>query len=161
MRYGLVFLLAVLALTTITVGSFRKLSVSNTVDSVAAFPVADTVEPPVVNTPLRPTNADYARFERADREWRERNARQYSLAELRARGDGKRSAREQMQDRVFHLTRGGHRERAIAELERWVAAQPRDAEALLSLARLLNETGRTDSSIARYRQVIALRYAGR
>lgn len=156
MRYGLAFLLAILALTTIAVGTFRHLSVPNTADS-AAMPVADTVEPPQVRTPLRPTDADYARFAQADRAWRERNARRYTLAELRARGDGRRSPREQMEDRVFQLMRQGHRERAIAELERWVAGRPKDADALLSLARLLNETGRTDSSIVRYRQVMALR----
>ena len=159
MRYGLVLFLAILALTTITVGSFRHLSVPNVADS-AVMPVADTVEPPAVRTTLYPTDADYARFAAADRAWRERNARQYTLAELKARGDGRRSPREQMQDRVFQLTRRGQRAQAIAELEHWVAGQPRDAEALLSLARLLNETGRTDSSIARYRQVMALRNGG-
>jgi cytochrome c-type biogenesis protein CcmH/NrfG len=161
MRYGLVFLLAVLLLTTVAVGTFTHLSAPNAADSVAALPPADTVEPPAVRTPLHPTAADFARFEREDRAWRAAYAKQYSLAELRARGDGHRSPREQMQDRVFKLTRSGRSDLAIAELERWVSAQPRDADALLSLARLLNETGRTDSSIARYRQVMALRYAGR
>jgi DNA-binding SARP family transcriptional activator len=61
-----------------------------------------------------------------------------------------------MQDRVFKSTRGGDRGRAIRELERWIDSHPRDKDALLSLARLLNEAGRRDDSLARYRQIIAL-----
>jgi len=160
MRYGLMFLLAVLVLTTVAVGTFTHLSASSGIDSVAALPPADTIEPPAVRTPLRPTDADFARFEREDRAWRAENAKHYSVAELRARGDGTRSPRERMQDRVYQLTRSGRRDLAIAELERWVAGRPRDAQSLLALARLLNETGRTDSSIVRYRQLMALGYAG-
>jgi Flp pilus assembly protein TadD len=61
-----------------------------------------------------------------------------------------------MQDRVFNDTRRGDRAGAVAELERWVARHPRDANALVSLARLLNETGRADDAIVRYRQALAV-----
>jgi Flp pilus assembly protein TadD len=104
-----------------------------------------------------PTSADLARYAAADRAWRERHAQQYTIAELRARGDGKRTAREAMQDRVFKLTSGGDRAGAIAQLEQWVGGHPRDAESLLALARLLNEAGRTDDAVARYREILALR----
>jgi Flp pilus assembly protein TadD len=60
-----------------------------------------------------------------------------------------------MQDRVYSAQRAGNRGRAIAELERWVRMNPRDADALLSLARLLNEAGRKTESVVRYRQALA------
>jgi Flp pilus assembly protein TadD len=90
----------------------------------------------------------------ADEAWRQENARQYTLAELRARGDGRRTARQQMQDRVFASSRAGNRSGAIRELERWVRSNPRDADALLWLARLLNESGRSAESVRRYRQAL-------
>jgi len=37
-----------------------------------------------------------------------------------------------------------------------VTRHPRDKSALLSLARLLREAGRTDASVARYRQLLSL-----
>jgi Flp pilus assembly protein TadD len=62
-----------------------------------------------------------------------------------------------MQDRVYNLTRRGDRDGAIGQLERWVGAHPRDAESLLALARLLNEAGRTNDAVVRYREILALR----
>lgn len=91
----------------------------------------------------------------ADEAWRLENARPYTLAELRARGDGRRTARQQMQDRVYARTRAGDRAAAIRELERWVRSHPRDADALLWLARLLNESGRSAESVRRYRQALS------
>ena len=73
-----------------------------------------------------------------------------------ARGDGKRTARDSVQDRVFAYVRAGQRPRAIADLERWVAAHPTDDQLLLSLARLLAEEGRSNDAIGRYRQILAL-----
>jgi DNA-binding SARP family transcriptional activator len=61
-----------------------------------------------------------------------------------------------MEDRVFRATGRGDRSGAIREMERWVDAHPRDKDVLLSLARKLNEAGRRDESLARYRQIIAL-----
>lgn len=91
-----------------------------------------------------------------DHAWRTENARQYTLAELRARGDGRRTPRQQMQDRVFASTRAGNRSAGIRELERWVRSNPRDADALLWLARLLNESGRSAESVRRYRQALGV-----
>ena len=65
-----------------------------------------------------------------------------------------------MQDRVYRLQRVGRRDPAIGELDRWVRDHPRDEDALLSLARLLREAGRTDDALRRYRDALAL-HSGR
>ena len=98
----------------------------------------------------------FAQVFAADEAWRTENARPYSIAELRARGDGRRTPRQQMQDRVFASTRAGNRPAAIRDLERWVHANPRDADALLWLARLLSESGRSAESVRRYRQALGV-----
>jgi Flp pilus assembly protein TadD len=159
MRYALLFAFAILALTVVAVATFDRISAG----ALAASPPpavsespADTIPAAGVQTPVVPAHSDYERFAEDDRAWRARHARPYSAAELRARGDGKRTARETMEDRVFEYTRRGERARAVAELERWVRAHPRDEQALLSLARLLNEIGRTEDALARYRQILAL-----
>ena len=157
MRYAMAFLLAALCLTTGAIATFVHISsVSLVAAQASAQPTADTVPGPVVATPVTPTAADYARYAEADRLWRERHAKQYTISELRARGDGKRTAREAMQDRVFMLTRRGDRAGAIVQLEQWVRDHPRDKQSLLSLARLLNEVGRTSDAVARYREILAL-----
>lgn len=157
MRYALAFLLAVVGLTAAAVATFVHISsVSIVAAAPGAGPVADTVPRAEVRTPAVPTAADYARYAEADRLWRERNARPYTIAELRARGDGRRTPREAMQDRVFELTRRGDRSGAIVELERWVRGHSRDEQSLLSLARLLNEVGRTSDAVSRYREILAL-----
>jgi hypothetical protein len=158
MRYALAFLLAAVGLTVGAIATFVHISSVSLVaaEPASAAPVADTVPAGEVATPLTPTSADYARYAEADRVWRERHARQYTIAELRARGDGRRSPREAMQDHVFNLTRRGDRAGAITELEQWVRGHPRDEESLLALARLLNEVGRTGDAVARYREILAL-----
>jgi hypothetical protein len=159
MRYALYFALAILALTVGAVLTFDHISATSLATvpaTLTSAPPADTLPSRGVASPVAPTAADYARYADADRAWRERNARVYSATELRRRGDGKRTAREAMEDRVFMYTRRGDRARAIAELERWVGAHPRDERSLLSLARLLNEVGRTDDAVIRYRQILAL-----
>ena len=157
MRYALAFLLSAIALTFGTIASYRQISrIALTRDSVA-LPPADTLGQEAVNSPIMPTSADYAKFDSADRVWRSENAHVYTLAELRARGDGRRTPREAMEDRVFTYSRRGDRAKAIAELERWLRANPRDRDATLSLARLLNESGRTAEAIARYRQLLGSR----
>jgi transcriptional activator len=159
MRYAVVFLFAAIALTAGTIAAFTHISSASlaTASVAPALPVADTVPAPGVATPVMPTAADFARYAAADRAWRERHARQYTISELRARGDGKRTARETMQDHVYLLTRRGDRAGAIVELERWVGGHPSDQTSLLDLARLLNEAGRTNEAVARYRQLLALR----
>lgn len=158
MRYALAFLLAAIALTVGTIATFAHISSVSLASASAANTqlTADTVPSPEVATPVTPTAADYARYAAADRAWRASNARQYTIAELRSRGNGKRTPREAMQDSVFNLTRQGDRAGAVKQLERWVAAHPRDREALLSLARLLNEVGRTNDAVARYREILSL-----
>ena len=157
MRYALLFALAVVAMTVVAIATFDRISASTlAAPTVLPAPVADTVPTAGVTTPAVPTAADYARYAEADRSWRERYARPYTIAELRARGNGKRTPREAMQDRVYGLTRRGDPQRAIAELDAWVRGHPRDRASLLALARLLNEAGRQSESITRYRQLLAL-----
>jgi hypothetical protein len=159
MRYALFFALSIVMLTAGALATFDRISVTGAtvphVDSLAG-PTADTLPTPEVVTPIVPRDSDYARFAAVDSMWREANAHEYTVAELRARGDGKRSARELVQDRTFELLKSGQRGRAIAQLERWVAGHPTDDESLLDLARLLNEDGRSDDAIGRYRQILAL-----
>jgi Flp pilus assembly protein TadD len=163
MRYALYFALSIIALTTGAVLAFDHISVTDAIAVPMAMqsqPTADTLPTLEVATPVNPTAADYARFADADREWRAAHARQYTIAELRARGDGKRTARDSVHDRVFAFMEAGQRRLAIRELERWVAKHPSDRELLLSLARLLTEDGRSDAAIGRYRQLLSLRRTG-
>lgn len=153
-RYTLSFAAAVVLLTLAATATYREISAramaAGREDPSIRWP-DDTLPPSI---PAVPSDADYAAIAAADESWRQRNAREYSLGELRARGDGKRTPRQAMQDRVFALTRAGDRTRAIAELERWVDAHPRDGDALVWLARLLNEAGRPKESVKRYRQAL-------
>jgi len=139
--------------------TFDRLSIAGVnvarADSLAG-PTADTLPTPQVATPVNPSAADYARFAEADRAWREKNARQFTVPELRVIGDGRRTSRDSVQDRVFQYVRSNQRARAIAELERWVTSHPTDGELLLSLARLLSEEGRSGDAVGRYRQILAL-----
>ena len=154
-RYPLFLILAVVLLTGSTLLAYGRISASvSRRSSPSAIPPVD----PGVETPLYsiPTRADYERYSESDKAWREQNARQYALAELKARGDGRRSERQSLDDRVFAQMKRGNQAAAVRELERWVAKHPRDRAALLSLARLLRETGRTDASVARDRQLLSL-----
>jgi hypothetical protein len=93
------------------------------------------------------TDADYRRFAAEDAAWRRRHAQLPDLFALKRRA---------LEERVYVLNRSGRRGDAIGELERWASRYPRDREAMLWLARLLREAGRTNESLARYRQVLAL-----
>lgn len=152
-RYTWSFLLAVLLLTITALAAYRQISADalwasdaepRWVDDSAGIALARVMPLP-----------DFSLVAARDSAWRREFARHYSLAELRARGDGRRTPRQQMQDRVFAHQKTGNRGAAIRELERWVAANPRDADALLSLARMLNAAGRTGESVRRYRQALA------
>lgn len=159
MKYAAIFLAVALALTfgaLATFGHIESAAQASALAKAPAFPSGDTVPTATVASPLTPTRADYAGFSAADSAWRATHARRYTVAELRTRGDGLPTAKDKMNDRVFLLTKRGNRAAAIAELERWVNAHPRDTESLLSLARLLNADGRSDAAVARYRQVLAI-----
>ena len=158
MRYALLFILAAAALTVGAIATFDHISTTAlALESTAAMSApADTVTAPVVAAPVAPSTIDYDKYAAEDRAWRERHARLYSARELRVRGDGRRTPRQAMQDRAFAAMRSGNRTGAVAELERWARAHPRDEETLLTLARLLNESGRTEDAVARYRQILAL-----
>ncbi len=163
MRYAFYFAISVVCLTTGTFFTFDHISLSTVAtpraDTRPATP-ADTLPSREVRTPPVPTADDYAQFADEDRAWRAQHARQYTVAELRARGDGRRTARDSVQDRVYALMRADQRAQAVTELERWVASHPDDSELLLSLARLLSETGRSNDAIRRYRQLLALQHRG-
>jgi hypothetical protein len=92
------------------------------------------------------TDADYRRFAAEDAAWRRRHAQLPDLFVLKRRA---------MEERVYVLNKSGQRGIAIGELERWTTLYPHDREAVLWLARLLREAGRTKESLARYRQVLS------
>lgn len=96
---------------------------------------------------IAPTEADYRRFAVEDSAWRRQDARLPDLVALKRRA---------MSERVYVLNRAGRRGAAIGVLSQWTTGHPRDREALLWLARLFREAGRTDESIATYRQVLSL-----
>jgi thioredoxin-like negative regulator of GroEL len=155
--YACFFALAVVALTTGGIYAFRHLESIASAAPLAAGTVSlpeDSVSVEGKFDPIVPAPADYSAHAAADAAWRQRHAREFSLSELRARGDGTRTARQSLQDRVYEYTRQGDKARAIMELERWVARNPGDQDALLWLARLLNETGRNADAITRYRQLL-------
>ncbi|MFI5227943.1 MAG: hypothetical protein ACHQWU_02670, partial [Gemmatimonadales bacterium] len=128
MRYAVVFVVAALALTLAAIATFDRIATlrSGAAVGVPAFPAGDTLPSAGLASPVLPTRADYAGFAAADSAWRAENARPYTIAELRRRGDGRPTARQLMQDRVFEYTKRGQRRMAIAELERWVARHARD-----------------------------------
>jgi len=153
-RYPLVFIAAVFVLTAATLVSYRRIGGSNTRSSIQGRWPGDSApeKPPLVVATL----ADYERFAASDSAWRAENARQYSVAELRARGDGTRSPREILDDKVYTLTKRGDTRGAMSALEHWVNQHPHDRTALLSLARMLRDAGHTDQAVARYRQLLSL-----
>ena len=153
-RYPLLFIMSVVVLTAATLISYGRIGGAVNRSAISGRWPGDSApeHPPLVI----PTRGDYDQFAASDSAWRAQNARQYSVAELRARGDGTRSEREILDDRVFVLTRRGDTKGAVSVLERWVNRHPRDKGALLSLARLLREDGRTDAAVARYRQLLSI-----
>ena len=155
LKYALFLAVAIIGLTAGALLAFGRIS-STTFSDVAAGAVDSVLMTRSDAGEDVDTAAIRERLATEDKTWRERNARPVTVAELRQRGDGTRTPRQALDDRVFLYTRQGKRAAAITELERWVKVNPRDEDALLSLARLLKEDGRTDASIARYRQLLAL-----
>jgi hypothetical protein len=153
-RYPLVFITAVVVLTLATLVAYGRIGGGIARSTTPTrWPGDSAPGRPALSIPTR---ADYARFAASDSAWRAANARQYSVAELRARGDGTRSDRELLDDRVYTLTKRGDTRGAVRALESWVAKHPRDKTALLTLARMLRESGRNDAAVARYRQLLSL-----
>ena len=156
LKYAFFLALAIVGLTAVALLAFGRISSATLSDSATGTVDAVAVAEHSAVPELVDSAAIRERLAEEDRAWRERNARPVTVAELRARGDGRRTPRQALDDRVFLLTRQGKRAAAIVELDRWVKTNPRDEEALLALARLLKEEGRTDESIARYRQLLDL-----
>jgi Flp pilus assembly protein TadD len=150
-RYSWWFAGVALILTVTALATYREISAMAFVREEPIVWIEDSAL--AVGAAIPPS---FASVYAADEAWRLEHAPQYSLAELRARGDGRRTARQQMQDRVYAHSRAGNRGSAIRELERWLRSNPRDTDALLWLARLLNEAGRSAESVRRYRQALAL-----
>lgn len=96
---------------------------------------------------IAPRAADYEPFAKEDAAWRQRHARLPDLFVLKRRA---------LEEHVYLLTRAGRRGEAIVALEQWTTTYPRDRDAILWLARLLRDAGRTNESLARYRQVLAM-----
>jgi tetratricopeptide (TPR) repeat protein len=160
-RYAMLFSLGIVVLTTGAAYAYSQLGATPTrrmllLPAPSGAPVRIDVA-----RDIQPSATDYREFAAEDAAWRRQNARLLSIDEYRARGDWRTPERQALDDRVFALTRRGENAKAIAELERWVAAHPRDSEALLDLARLTNQIGRNDESIRWYREVLALKERGR
>ena len=160
-RYAMLFSLGIVVLTTGAAYAYSQLGATPTrMMLVLPAPSGAPVRVGVARD-IQPSATDYRQFAAEDAAWRRQNARLLSVDEYRARGDWRTPERQALDDRVFALTRRGENAKAIAELERWVAAHPRDSEALLDLARLTNQVGRNDESIRWYREVLALKEHGR
>jgi tetratricopeptide (TPR) repeat protein len=160
-RYAMLFSLGIVVLTTGAAYAYSQLGATPRRTLLVLPPSSGTPVKVGVDRAITPSADDYRRFAAEDAAWRRRNARLLTAEEYRARGDWRTPERQALDDRVFALTKRGENTKAIAELERWVASHPRDAEALLDLARLTNQIGRNDESIRWYREVLALKERAR
>jgi tetratricopeptide (TPR) repeat protein len=160
-RYAMLFSLGIIILTTGAAYAYSQLGVTPKPAMLMLPPSSGQPVQVGVDRAIKPSASDYRKFADEDAAWRRKHARLLSVNEYRARGDWRTPERQALDDRVFALTRRGENTKAIAELERWVAAHPRDSEALLDLARLTNQVGRNDESIRWYREVLALKERGR
>jgi tetratricopeptide (TPR) repeat protein len=160
-RYAMLFSLGIVVLTSGAAYAYSQLGATPTRRMLVLPPPSGAPVRIGVARDIQPSATDYREFAAEDAEWRRQNARLLGVDEYRARGDWRTPERQALDDRVFALTRRGENAKAIAELERWVAAHPRDSEALLDLARLTNQIGRNDESIRWYREVLALKERGR
>lgn len=160
-RYAMVFSLGIVVLTAGAAYAYSQLGATPVRATLVLPPSSGEPVKVGVDRAIDPSPSDYRRFAAGDAAWRRKNARLLSVEEYRARGDWRTPERQALDDRVFALTRRGENAKAIGELERWVAAHPRDSEALLDLARLTNQVGRKDESIRWYREVLALKERAR
>ena len=156
--YGLAVAIAAVALPVAAIFAFLSLEAPQ-VTSAAALPPADPNDPAFVvrrAAEIRASRDAYRRFAEADSLWRARE-RAVLRTTTSAGAVWRPSARQQVRDRAYLLVRRGELTAAISVLEGWVNRHPEDRESLLDLARLLNQAGRYDASIARYQQLIARR----
>jgi tetratricopeptide (TPR) repeat protein len=160
-RYAMLFSLGIVLLTSGAAYAYTRLGATPTRATLVLPPSSGAPVRVSVDRAIAPSASDYRRFAAEDAAWRRKNARLWSTDEYRARGDWRTPERQALDERVFALTKRGENATAIAELERWVAAHPRDSEALLDLARLTNQVGRNDESIRWYREVLALKERAR
>lgn len=126
---------------------------------VRAYPVAESTDSFAVRHPelIRPDETVYAQFAAEDEAWRARYASPPRPATESSAGQLWRpSARQLLDDRVYALMQGGRLNEAIDLLAEWVDRHPADRVELLKLARLLNQAGRSEEALSRYRQLLAL-----
>jgi tetratricopeptide (TPR) repeat protein len=160
-HYAMLFSLGIVVLTTGAAYAYRQLGATPAPPPLVLPPSSGKPVKVGLDRAIVPSPEDYRRYAAEDAAWRRTHARLLSAEEYRARGDWRTPERQALDDRVFALTRRGQNAKAIAELERWVAAHPRDTEALLDLARLTNQIGRNEESVRWYREVLTLRERGR
>ena len=132
-----------------------------------AFPLKESADSFLVRDPefIRPDSATYAKFAADDEAWR----REYADPRAFSESNGSiapasvwhPSERHLLDDKVYMLSRAGRLDEAIAVLTDWVDRHPDDGVELLKLARMLNQAGHGDASVARYRQLLALNAARR
>lgn len=124
-----------------------------------AFPLAESADSFAVRHPelIRPSEAVHARFAAEDAAWRAEYARPPRPSTASASGGLWRpSPRQRLDDRVYELMQAGRLNEAIDLLTGWVERHPTDRAELLKLARLLNQAGRSEEALPRYRQLLAL-----
>ena len=124
-----------------------------------AFPLAESADTFAVRDPelIRPSEAVLARFAAEDARWRAQYARPPRPVSESSTGQLWRpSPRQVLDDRVYELMKAGRLNEAIDLLTEWVDRHPTDRVELLKLARLLNQAGRSEEALPRYRQLLAL-----
>jgi tetratricopeptide (TPR) repeat protein len=156
-RYAALFSIGIVILTTGAAYAYSQLGVTPRRAPLVLPPSSGEPVRVGIDRSITPTAADYRQFASADAAWRRQNARILTLEQYRERGDYRTPERQALDDRVFALTKRGENAKAIQELERWVATHPRDAEAILALARLTNQVGRNEESVRWYREVLAIK----
>ena len=113
---------------------------------------------------IRPQPERYAAFAEQDREWRDRAIARMLAAmrtETSSAGTWAPSAEQILDDSAYALTKAGRHAEAASLLMAWIAAHPADVQRMTSAARLLVQTGATDSAFAMYERVLSLRLADR
>ena len=156
-RYATLFSIGIVILTTGAAYAYSQLGIAPKRAMLVLPPSSGEPVKVGIDRTIAPTAADYRKFASDDAAWRRQNARLLTVEQYRARGDYRTPERQALDNRVFALTRRGENAKAIEELERWVAKHPRDAEAILDLARLTNQVGRNEESVRWYREVLAIK----